>query len=377
LGGGFGGLAAARELREILPSDGEIILISASDRFFMGFSKLWDLAGVRPLDEGCRSLATLAGRGIRFHHAEVTKIDPASVTVSTTDGDLAGDAILVALGTVPTPRHSELIAAAGGHNLYDARALPAMRGALSEVGSGRVAVAVLGPPFKCPPAPYEAAMIVDDLLRRRGVRDDVAVDVVTFQPMTLPAAGPVASDVLAGFLTDRNIGLRLRSVVADVNRTRGALRIEGSDDQVDYSVLLGVPAEMVPPVVEASPLVGPSGFIEPDRKTFRTAYSGVYAVGDCTMIPTATAQLPKAGVFAAAQGSVAARNIAADLYGGQDAVFDGRGMCFVELPDRRVAMVEGDFFAEPAPEVGITEASEDNFETKQAYERDRLAEWLD
>jgi sulfide:quinone oxidoreductase len=137
-----------------------------------------------------------------------------------------------------------------------------------------------------------------------------------------------------------------------------------------------VPAEKAPPVLAGSPLAGRSGFVEPDRYTLRTSFPRVYAVGDCTQVPTAAAQLPKAGVFAAAQGRVAAANIAADLWGGDGARFDGHGMCFLELPGRRVATVEGNFFAEPSPDVGFSEPSEAGFERKQAYERARLSEWL-
>jgi sulfide:quinone oxidoreductase len=86
--------------------------------------------------------------------------------------------------------------------------------------------------------------------------------------------------------------------------------------------------------------------------------------------------LPKAGVFAAAEGIVAARNMAAELSGGERAELDGNGFCFLELPGKRVAYVEGDFFAEPAPDLHITEASEELFRRKQEYERDLLAEWL-
>jgi len=375
LGGGFGGLAAARELRTLLPDEDEIVLVSASEQFFMGFAKLWDLAGLRPLAQGTRPLSALADHGVRFVHADITGIDAAARSVSTTSGDLTGDAILVALGTVPAPAHIELLAAGDGHNLYDARALPAMRAALDDVDTGRVVVAILGGPFKCPPAPYEAALVVDDRLRQRGVRDHVDVDVVTFQPMTLPAAGPEASAVVAGYLGDRGIGLLDRHVVAGIDGPARTLRFE-SGGELDYSLLLGVPAETVPPVVAATSLVGTSGFIEPDRATLRTAFAGVYAVGDCTMIPTATAQLPKAGVFAAAQASVAAANMASDLHGGDGAVFDGQGMCFLEVPGRRVALVEGNFFAEPKPDVRLTEATLANFERKQSYETDRLLEWL-
>ncbi|MDQ3570188.1 MAG: NAD(P)/FAD-dependent oxidoreductase, partial [Actinomycetota bacterium] len=173
LGAGFGGLAAAKELRSVLPSGDEVVVVSASDRFFMGFAKLWDLAGSRPLEEGTRSLASLRDHGITFVHAEVTAIDAASAGVSTTSGDLTGDALVVALGTAPQPVHVALVGAGGAHNLYDARELPAMRAALADITSGRVVVAILGGPFKCPPAPYEAAMLIDDRLRQLGVRDDV------------------------------------------------------------------------------------------------------------------------------------------------------------------------------------------------------------
>ena len=375
LGAGFGGLAGANELRSILPSGDEVVVVSASDRFFMGFAKLWDLFGLRPLDEGTRPVTSLEERGIRFVHAEVTAIDAESAGVSTTSGDLTGDALLVALGTVASPHHVELVASGRGHDLYDARELPAMRAALADVTSGRVVVAILGGPFKCPPAPYEAALLVDHHLRQRGVRDDVAVDVVTFQPMALPAAGPDASRMLADLLADRGIGLLDRRVVSEIDGNRHTIRLE-TGEQLDYSLLLGVPADTVPPVVGASALAGPSGFIQPDRATLRTAYPGVYAVGDCTTVPTATAQLPKAGVFAATQGRVAARNVARELYASDGAEFDGQGTCFLELPGRRVAMVEGNFFAEPQPDVRLTEATEANFGRKQAYERDRLSEWL-
>jgi sulfide:quinone oxidoreductase len=76
------------------------------------------------------------------------------------------------------------------------------------------------------------------------------------------------------------------------------------------------------------------------------------------------------------EGRVAARNIAADLVGGQEATFDGQGHCFLELPGRKVAFVEGNFLAEPAPDVHITEATEERYARKQAYERELLDAWL-
>jgi sulfide:quinone oxidoreductase len=389
VGGGFGGLAAATELRARLGPDDEVVLVARDDTFAMGFAKLWDLAGTRPLAEGTRPLSRLEDRGIRFVHAEVTGIDPTSRTVTTAGGTvLDGDAVVLALGARPAPAHRALLDGPAAHDLYDPRALPAMRAALAGIAAGRVVVSILGGPFRCPPAPYEAALIVDRVLRDRGVRDDVEVVVTTPQPMSLPAAGVDASRYVAGHLDGAGIVLRSSTRVTGVDHDTGTLTTapapKPGDDLAEasaepaplhFDVWLGVPADAPPAVLEGSPLVGASGWLEPDPATLRTAFEHVYAVGDCTVIPTASAQLPHAGVFAAAQGRVAAANVAADLTGRDPVRFDGHGYCFLELPGEQVAFVEGDFYADP-PDVTLTPADHEQFLRKQAYEREHLTAWL-
>ena len=375
LGGGFGGLAAVDTLKARLGDRVDVTLVDRGDRFYMGFAKLWDLGGIRPLDGGSVPLSRLSRRGVEFLHAEVVAIDPEARQVETSVGTIQADALLVALGAPPDPAHVALLRNRGAHDLYDPSSLPSIRRALDAVETGRVLVALLGPPFKCPPAPFEAVLIVDEILRRRGVRERVDVSIATFQAMALPVGGPDASRYVAGQLEERGIELLAEKEVVTVdaeNRTVGF----ADGTTTAYDVLLGVPAASPPPVISASALAGPRGWIEPDRRTLRTPFDGVYAVGDCTLVPTANAQLPKAGVFAAAEGEVAAANIAADLEGGERRTFDGHGFCFLELPGRRVAFVEGNFFAEPAPDVRLTEADESRFTRKEAYERDRLARWL-
>jgi sulfide:quinone oxidoreductase len=384
LGGGFGGLAAAHELRPLLGDNDQVTLIDRNDRFHMGFAKLWDLAGVRALEDGTRRLARLEERGIRFLQAAITAVDPARRMVTTDGGTLSADALLVALGANANPAHLALLAGDGAHDLYDWNQLPGMRQSLRAVTAGRVVVSILGVPFKCPPAPYEAALVVDGLLRQRGVRDAVDVTVTTPQAAALPVAGPDASRFVADRLADHGIELlaghpvtSVTSLTSVTSVTEVAAQVTfGDGSALGYAVLLGVPGSLVPPVLRETDLVGESGWIEPDTRSFRTRFDRVYAVGDCTLVPNATGQLPKAGVFAAAEGRVAARNIAADLVGGQEASFDGRGHCFLELPGRRVAFVEGNFLAEPAPDVHITDATEERYARKQAYERDLLDTWL-
>ncbi|MDA4120139.1 MAG: NAD(P)-binding protein, partial [Thaumarchaeota archaeon] len=52
LGGGFGGLTAANELRRQLGKEHQITLVDKKPRFLMGFAKLWILSGQRKPGEG-------------------------------------------------------------------------------------------------------------------------------------------------------------------------------------------------------------------------------------------------------------------------------------------------------------------------------------
>ncbi|MGH3646085.1 MAG: NAD(P)/FAD-dependent oxidoreductase [Micromonosporaceae bacterium] len=374
LGGGFGGLAAAHELRRRLPAEDEVTLVAASETFYVGFAKLWDLAGVRPLVEGTRPLANLERHGITYLHAEVTGIDPAAYAVQTSRGALSGDGMVIALGADCQPRHLALLGA-HAHNLYDASALPAIHADLAALAEGRMLVSILGTPYLCPPAPFEAALLVHEQLRRRGLSDRVEVVVTTPQPLTLPVAGPDASRFLADHLAERGITVLTEHAVESVDHQAGTTRFDNGVS-LGWELMLGVPAAAPPPVLANSAVAGPSGWVQSDRHSFATSAERVYAVGDCTMIPTASAQLPKAGVFAEAEGAIAAANLAADLHGGDRASFDGHGFCFLELPGRQVAMVTGNFYAEPRPNVRLTPADEASFTAKQQWEQERLAAWL-
>src|SRR5215208_1696356 len=101
LGGGFGGLAAANELRARLPDNHDVTVVAADDRFYTGFAKLWDLVGTRPLEQGTASLLALEQRGIHFVQARITKIDPAERRVETEVGSFDADFLLISLNSMP------------------------------------------------------------------------------------------------------------------------------------------------------------------------------------------------------------------------------------------------------------------------------------
>ena len=370
LGGGFGGLAAAHELRRRLHSEHEITLVADDDRFFVGYAKLWDLVGTRPLAQGTRRLGTLDAQGIRFVNARITSIDPVRRAVETSAGSLVADYMIVALGAAGD-REKLGAAEHGAHDLYDPDRLPAMRSELERLDNGRVVVAVLGMPYVCPPAPYEAALLVEEHLRRLGVRDRVEVVIATPMPSPLPMAGPDVDELVANGLAGRGIDLRTGLQVSEID-TRARVASFADGTTLDYTLLFGIPRAVPPAVIAQSPLAGEDSWIWPDPETGSTAFDGVYAVGDCTAVEN----LPRAGVFAEGLGRAAGSSVAAEIDGGGVTTYDGVGYCFLEFNGRRAAALEGKFFAKPKPLLRMAEPDAETYDRKQAFETERLREWL-
>ncbi|MHB1534989.1 MAG: NAD(P)/FAD-dependent oxidoreductase [Acidimicrobiales bacterium] len=370
LGGGFGGLAAAHELRSRLSGEHEIVLVAADDRFFVGYAKLWDLVGTRPLGEGTGRLAALDAQGIRFVQARITAIDPVRRAIETSAGSFDADYMIVALGAAPD-REKLGSAERGAHDLYDPDRLPAMRHELEHIVSGRVVVAVLGIPYVCPPAPYEAAFLIDDYLRRRKIRESVEVVIATPMPSPLPMAGAAVDELVANGLAGQGIDLRTGLEVAAID-TQSSVASFADGTTLDYTLMLAIPQAVPPAVIADSPLAGEDGWIWPDPRNGRTAFDGVYAIGDCTAVEN----LPRAGVFAEGLGRAAARSVAAEIAGGPASPFDGTGYCFLEFNGRRAAALEGDFFAKPKPVLRMAEPDTETYARKEAFEAERLQAWL-
>jgi sulfide:quinone oxidoreductase len=374
LGGGFGGITAALELRRRLRADHTVTLIERSPVFLMGLRKIWIASGRGSRREGERPLDALRTRGVHVRRAEITRIDVESRAVHTTAGEVAYDYLLVALGAQPRP---DLVPGFSDEvfNLYAAGDAERLAVAIQGFSGGRIVIGVLGVPYKCPPAPYEAAMVFDDFFRRRGIRQQVDLQTFTLQPMSLPVVGAAGCLQFEGFLALKSIGFTPnRKTVRLEGRT--AFFADGS--RIEADLLIGVPPHRPPSVVSESGLPRRGEWLEVDPRTMRAGVERVYAAGDVVEIPLAnTMALPKAGVFAEAQARVAAAAIAADIDGGAiDTTFTGEGYCFIEVGGGQAAYVTGNFLATPAPAVQITPPSEASLREKIEFERTRLVSWF-
>lgn len=375
LGGGFGGISAALELRKKLPREENVTLIDDQGSFLMGLSKLWALDGRRPIQKGRRRLDTLKDRGVEVVHGSVEQIDLEEQTVTVGDVNHPWERLVVALGARLAPEATSGSQAA--FNLYDGDGVTAFARELETFDQGRLLIAVCGMPFKCPPAPYEATMIAHNLLKERGVRDDVEITLTTPEPKPLPIAPDDCSGDLRHYLSERDIHYAPAHRPTRVDPLEKNVVYENGNKQ-EFDLLAIVPVHKVPDVVVRSGLAEEGGWVQADPATLATKHKNVWAIGDVTAVPTPGGKpLPKAGVFAEAQGKVVAHNIANELQGKKaDARFDGHGHCYIETGDGRATAIEGNFFAQPAPLLQLKPPSEDAMKGKKEFEKERLDEWF-
>jgi sulfide:quinone oxidoreductase len=373
LGAGFGGLELSSLLSEALPDRLDCTLIDKSDSFVFGFSKL-DVMFGRKTPEAVRiSYSSIAKPGVRFVRESVTAIDPERRRVTTEKNAYGTDILVVALGADydidATPGLAE-----GGNEFYSVAGAERLREALMTFSKGDAIVGVAGAPFKCPPAPSEAALLLHDHLEGRGVRNDCTISLVMPFGIPIPPSPATSKALLAAF-AERGIRFFPDRLVKALDPARrvAILKDTRSEDttELPYDLFLGVPKHRVPEVVARSGMAE-NGWIPVDKKTLKTRFPGVYAIGDVTSVGT-----PKAGVFAeGAARVVAASLIAEERSAGTPGSYNGAGSCYVEFGGERVGRVDVDFFSGPKPTGEFVEPSAALVEEKRRFGSSRRAQWF-
>ena len=370
LGGGVGGVAAANRLRRRLDRRHRVVLVDKDAEFALAASFVWVMSGQRQPKQITRPLQSLKRRGIDVVIRNIDSIDAASRTVTVDGSQINGVHLVVSLGadyatdTIPGLQQSGLTFATRS----GAEQLGQDIGALSR---GRVLIVTAAPLCRCHAAPYEAALLIDAMMRRNGRQRDVDIAIQAAEPAPMVVDGPNVSDAAKTILADRDIDYQPSHQVASAEPNT-VIVADGASESFD--VLAYMPPIRSPEVVSASA----SGWIEANRNTLTIAFEGVYAIGDNTQLPLSIGKpLPRAGVFAHAQALMVADNIAATVEGRTPtAAFDGHGGCFIETGFGKAGWGSGDFFAEPSPAVTIRPPSRRWHLGKVAFEFNVKRRWL-
>lgn len=368
LGAGFGGLELSTLLSEALGEQLDITLIDKNDSFIFGFSKLDVMFGRKTPDAVRLPYRNIAKPGVRFRQEAITEIDPEARRVTTTNAMYEADVLVVALGA-DYDLHATPGLIEGGNEFYSVPGAIRLRDVIPTFEKGRAIVGVTSTPFKCPPAPSEAALLLHDHLTARGVRSACEISLVMPFGIPIPPSPDASQSLLAAF-AERGISFVPNRLVRALDPAR---RVAILDDmsEMPYDLFLGVPKHCVPAVVAATGMTV-DGWIPVDPKTLKTRYLNVYAIGDVTSVGT-----PKAGVFAEGAARTVAAAIIADVRGDDVAsAYRGLGSCYIEFGEHLVGRVDVEFLAGP-PTGSFFEPSTAFVEEKHHFGASRRVRWFE
>lgn len=375
LGGGIGGIVAASRLCKGLSREHRVVLIEREEQCVFAPSFLWLMVGLRTRDKIFRSFAWLKQQGVERVKGEITRIDPTRREVEVNGQVFTGDYLVLALGAELAPEAIPGLAEAG-HNLYTLDGAEMLREARLGFRQGRMVVLVSAVPFKCPAAPYEAAMLLEYDCRKRKLRDSIAINIYTPEPGPMSVAGPEVSRQVRQMVEIKGIGYHPEYSVTRVEPEARRIYF-ANGETAGYDLLAYVPPHRAPRVVKEAGLTGELDWVPVDRFTLETRFPGVYALGDVTgiMLPMGK-PLPKAGVFAHGEAEVVAANLIHAITGkGKLRRFDGHGECFLEVGDGKAGFGSGAFYAEPTPQVKLRPPSRALHLGKVAFEKFWLFEF--
>jgi len=368
LGAGFGGLELSTMLSEAFSDNLDLTLIDKNDSFFFGFSKL-DVMFGRKTPEAVRYAYNAIDKpGVRFRQETITDIDPKRRVVTTNRGTYEAEVLVVALGADydldATPGLRE-----GGNEFYSFAGAERLRERLPAFTKGRAVVGVTSTPFKCPPAPSEAALLLHDYLSTRGVR--AACEISLIMPFGTPIPpSPAASQAFLSAFSERRITFVPDRFVRALDPRRRVVVLD-DDSEMPYDLFLGIPKHRVPDVVAASGMTE-DGWIPVDPKTLKTRFPGVYAVGDVASVGT-----PLAGVFSEGAAKVVAAELIANVKRGEPpAPYSGRGSCYAEFGQGKVGRVDVDFLSGPEPTGSFEGPSAALTYDKQSFGSSRRKRWF-
>ena len=330
LGGGVAGTIVANLLaKKLRPDEAEITVVDKTGKHVYQPGFVYVAFEHQKPEKLVRDERKLLRKRVKLVVGEAVKIDPEGRKVVLADGQvLEYDRLVVALGARLTPEELPGFEEAA-HHFYSLEAAVRLRQALESFQGGKIVVTVASVPYKCPPAPSEAACQLDYYFTKRKMRDKV--DIHFLSPLSrifpLEPVNPVVEKVF----TEHNVHFTIFFNAESIDpKARTVSSIEG--ETVPYDLLIMVPPHRGAKVVEDSGLGDRGGWLPTDKATLRTkAHPDIFAAGDCTDVPVS-----KSGAAAHFQAKVIADSIVAALRGRPAAArYAGHGQCYCDAGCRK------------------------------------------
>lgn len=344
VGASFGGLGCAGRLLENGGSDKfNIILVETKDWFTIG--GLWQFVWTNRLtmDQIVFSLkdANLPGIDVRLK-TKIVKWNVNEKQVILEDASkIPYDYIVMACGIVPDAKPIPGIENHVNICSFDtvSRQQKDARDLLQQAKSCKqtFVLAIGDVPYKCPPAPFELTFMLDEMLTKAGVRDNVRM-VITC-PIDWPMPHPQSPEMFQKEMQSRNIEYLPMHEMVKVEKNTVHYK---NDVTLEASLLWTVYPIRAPDFIQEALPTNDKGTITVDNVATNTISNvkNAYAIGDCCRVEYDNdITVPKAGEFAWKMGV----SVADALVSGETPTVDRLGACVAEIGFGKGIELRSDF----------------------------------
>ncbi len=343
LGGGVGGTLAANLLAKELGSDAKVTVVDPTGMHHYQPGYLYVALGQANGRWLARDERTLLRKNVDLVIEQAIRVHPEAGTVQLErGGSLDWDYLVLATGARLVPDQVPGLVD-GSYEFYSLEGAQRLREALRRFKGGRLLVGVAGVPYKCPPAPVEFVFMVEEYLRKRGIRDKS--EIMLLSPLNRAFTIESASKVIQPIMEQRGIGLTTFFNVEEVDPSAGVVSsLEG--EKAEYDLLVLVPPHKGQELVIDSALADGPGWLPTDRHTLAVeGQERIFAIGDATNLP-----ISKSGSTAHFEAPVVASRITSLVRGTAPREnYGGRVMCFLETGNRKSTVLRFDYEHPPAP----------------------------
>ena len=344
VGGGVGGTMLANQLvsklyPEILRGEVSIALLSNSPDHFYKPAFMYVAFNLFFEEELKRPERSLLRPEISFRVEEVTRFDFPGQCLKTRSGKRYDyDFLVIATGCVPAPERIEGLKEAGDH-FYQYQPARQLAERLSTIKKGRIFITVSFPqtpnvPHQCGIAPVETTLMLDDFLRRRGVR--AHVEIIYTYPTTAQLLRNClflqrpTGEILPGIFEQKNIHFQ-RGFTLDRVDPDQKIAYSAEGDAQPFDILMATPPICAVEAVRecgVSQAPNDEGWLPTNHETLRVyGLENVYVIGDTVDLPVS-----KAGGACHNQAPVIANNIASEIRrGAPNSVYDGRVQAVAQM----------------------------------------------
>lgn len=342
IGGSFGGLNVAFDLRRLLPhKTHKITVISKEPRFIFIPSLPWVAMGSKTMEGISFELeGPLKSKRIDFTAATVDRIDPAASQVHTATETLDYDYLVVATGHRSA---NEAVPGLGpfdgpGHSLMSAPETEEVRDTwaafLEDPGPMVIGCA---PGASCLGPAYEFLFEAHHALKQRKLCHKAPMTFITPEPFLghfgVGGFGKIRQ-FLEGELEDRDVRYHTSAAITNI-AVDAVETADGSTFESRYSLIIP-PLAGIKAVAEAPGLANPKGFIPVDPYYCHKDFNNIYAVGVAVALPPVEetpvpVNFPKTGHMTEQMARIAAKNIAADILGTEKTTHELMAECIMDM----------------------------------------------